>query len=149
MSMVEGLSMPLGLGKSLPFYPLHRLLRHCQLTRPRASAIDGCAFEQSTLIQCTIGTGPGASMSSTECLNLNITVPFLASVADTVFPVMVFIHGGGFIMGANSWPQYDPARLVRMSADLGSPLIVVNVNYRLGGPGNLTSEELRNAGYPG
>ncbi|CAG5147345.1 uncharacterized protein ALTATR162_LOCUS2023 [Alternaria atra] len=116
---------------------------------PRASAIDGCAFEQSTLIQCTIGTGPGASMSSTECLNLNITVPFLASVADTVFPVMVFIHGGGFIMGANSWPQYDPARLVRMSADLGSPLIVVNVNYRLGGPGNLTSEELRNAGYPG
>jgi carboxylesterase type B len=88
-------------------------------------------------------------MSSTECLNLNITVPPLASVANTVLPVMVFIHGGGFIMGANSWPQYDPARLVRMSADLGSPLIVVNVNYRLGGPGNLTSEELRNAGYPG
>ena len=111
--------------------------------------MDGCAFEQSTLIQCSVGTGPETSMSSTTCLNLNITVPSLPNEANSVLPVMVFIHGGGFIMGANSWPHYDPARLVRMSADLGSPVIVVNVNYRLGAPGNLTSEELRKSGCPG
>lgn len=111
--------------------------------------MDGCAFEQSTLIQCTIGTGPEIPMSSTECLNLNITAPSLPSGMSIAIPVMVFVHGGGFIMGANSWPQYDPARLVRMSAKLGTPVIVVNVNYRLGAPGNLTSEELRKAEYPG
>jgi len=52
-------------------------------------------------------------------------------------------------MGANSWPQWDPARLVKMSADIGMPIVVVSVNYRLGAPGNLTSEELRSDGYLG
>jgi carboxylesterase type B len=49
-------------------------------------------------------------------------------------------------MGANYWPQYDPSRLVKMSADIGMPVIVVNINYRLGILGNLTSEELRTIG---
>jgi len=52
-------------------------------------------------------------------------------------------------MGANSWPQWDPARLVKMSAEIGMPTVFVSVNYRLGAPGNLTSEELRSAGYLG
>ncbi|KAI4700875.1 hypothetical protein J4E81_003839 [Alternaria sp. BMP 2799] len=88
-------------------------------------------------------------MSHSECLNLNITVPSLPTETNSALPVMVFIHGGGLIMGANSWPQWDPARLVKMSADIGMPMIVVSVNYRLGAPGNLTSEELRSAGYLG
>jgi carboxylesterase type B len=50
------------------------------------------------------------------------------------------------VMGANYWPQYDPSRLVKMSADIGMPVIVVNINYRLGILGNLTSEELRTIG---
>lgn len=88
-------------------------------------------------------------MSHSECLNLNITVPSLHTGADGVLPVMVFIHGGGLIMGANSWPQWDPARLIKVSTDFGMPIIVVSVNYRLGAPGNLTSDELRSAGYLG
>jgi carboxylesterase type B len=87
--------------------------------------MDGCAFEQSTLIQCSIGAAEHTPpMSGTECLNLNITVP------DTDvrnLPVMVFVHGGGFVMGANYWPQYDPARLVNMSNEMGLPVIVVNI----------------------
>ncbi|KAH6873311.1 carboxylesteras-like protein [Alternaria rosae] len=116
---------------------------------PRAPAPDLCTFEQSTLIQCTIGAAPETLMSHSECLNLNITVPSLHTGAAAVLPVMVFIHGGGLIMGANSWPQWDPARLIKMSADIGMPMIVVSVNYRLGAPGNLTSDELRSAGYLG
>ncbi|KAI4693283.1 uncharacterized protein J4E88_001654 [Alternaria novae-zelandiae] len=116
---------------------------------PRAPAPDLCTFEQSTLIQCNIGAAPETHMSHSECLNLNITVPSLPTETGSALPVMVFIHGGGLIMGANSWPQWDPARLVKMSADIGMPTVVVSVNYRLGAPGNLTSGELRSAGYLG
>ncbi|KAI4627616.1 uncharacterized protein J4E87_004180 [Alternaria ethzedia] len=116
---------------------------------PRAPAPDLCTFEQSILIQCIIGAAPETTMSHSECLNLNITVPSLPTETNSALPVMVFIHGGGLIMGANSWPQWEPARLVKMSADIRMPIVVVSVNYRLGAPGNLTSEELRSAGYLG
>lgn len=110
--------------------------------------MDGCEFEQKTLIQCNIGQPVNPPpMSGTECLNLNITLPLTPSDGD--LPVMVFIHGGGFIMGANYWPQYDSSRFVALSGRLNVPAIVVNINYRLGVLGNLTSEELRKAGYPG
>jgi carboxylesterase type B len=92
---------------------------------PRAPAMDGCAFEQETLIQCVIGAADESpSMSGTECLNLNITVP---DTEARDLPVMVFIHGGGYVMGGNHWPQYDPSRLVKMSEELGMPVIVVNI----------------------
>jgi carboxylesterase type B len=92
---------------------------------PRAPAIDGCQFEQSILIQQEIGVPETPNMSGTECLNLNITVPTTKS--DEALPVLVFIHGGGFIMGSNHWPQYDMARLVKLSAELGMPIIGVNI----------------------
>lgn len=94
--------------------------------RPRAPAMDGCAFEQTTLIQCDIG--PAADepkMSGTECLNLNITVPDIDTKEK--LPVMVWIHGGGLIMGASYWPQYDPSRLVKLSAEAEVPAVVVSI----------------------
>lgn len=100
------------------------------MNRPRAPAIDGCAFEQSTLIQCSIGVPENSPpMSGTECLNLNITVPGTEVDQQRKFPVMVFIHGGGFIMGANYWPQYDSSRLVKLSAELGHPIVVISIKY--------------------
>ncbi len=44
---------------------------------------------------------------------------------------MVFIHGGGFAMGSNDWPQYDQSRLVKLSIDVGLPFIGVTVKYVL------------------
>lgn len=88
--------------------------------------MDGCAFEQSTLIQCSIGVPENPPrMSGTECLNLNITIPDVEINSRKKLPVMVFIHGGGFIMGANYWPQYDPSRLVKLSTELGMPVIAI------------------------
>ncbi|WAO90085.1 Carboxylesterase [Fusarium falciforme] len=87
---------------------------------------------------------PGCS--GTECLNMNITVPQEASPSSK-FPVMVFIHGGGFFTGANWWPQVDTKQIVRLSIQQGQPIIAININYRLGMPGFLTSLELRDAGF--
>ena len=88
--------------------------------------MDGCQFEQTVVIQQSIDTPASPPMSGTECLNLNITVP---TTDEKELPVMAFIHGGGFIMGGNWWPQYDPKRLVKLSVDDQTPVIVVKLKY--------------------
>ncbi|GIK05682.1 hypothetical protein Aspvir_009795 [Aspergillus viridinutans] len=47
--------------------------------------------------------------SDLNCLNLNITVP-AGTTGTSKLPVFLFIHGGGLVLGANSWPQFDYAR---------------------------------------
>ncbi len=90
--------------------------------------MDMCQYEQGVLIQKVLtDTPPAPPMSALECLNLNITVPDLQE--KKCLPVMVFIHGGGYIMGANWWPQYDPVRFVKLSADAGMPVIAINIKY--------------------
>ncbi|CAG8909735.1 unnamed protein product [Penicillium egyptiacum] len=89
---------------------------------------------------------PELQQSDVECLNLNITTPKAVS-AGVNLPVIVFIHGGGFAIGANSWPQYDFRRLIELSVREQQPVIGVNINYRLGALGFLTSKELVSHGY--
>ncbi|OAL42550.1 para-nitrobenzyl esterase [Pyrenochaeta sp. DS3sAY3a] len=101
----------------------------------------GCDMELH-LIQKSLKHEQFAS-STTECLNLNLVVPEQNSGP---LPVFVFLHGGGFSIGANAWPQYDLARLVKLSSDLGKPVIGVQINYRLGVYGFLYSSALRDAG---
>ncbi|KAL2856175.1 Alpha/Beta hydrolase protein [Aspergillus pseudodeflectus] len=84
--------------------------------------------------------------SDLDCLNLNIAVPANVTSSSRL-PVFLFIHGGGLVIGANSWPQFDYARLVKLSIEKNLPIVAVSINYRLGALGFLTSEELRNAGY--
>jgi para-nitrobenzyl esterase len=62
-----------------------------------------------------------------DCLYLNIYSP---SPGNALRPVMVFLHGGAFIMGAGSTALYDSRRLARRS-----DLVVVTLNYRLGALG--------------
>jgi carboxylesterase type B len=93
--------------------------------RPRAVAMDGCQYEQAILIQQSIDTPPIPPISPLECLNLNIIMPDV-DIAKPL-PVMVFIHGGGFVMGGNWWPQYDSSRLVKLSMGIDMPIIAVNI----------------------
>ncbi|QBY05871.1 carboxylesterase/lipase family protein [Thalassotalea sp. HSM 43] len=60
---------------------------------------------------------------SEDCLNLNIYAP----QSDKKLPVMVWIHGGGFLNGAGSQPIYD-AKTLAANANV----VVVTINYRLG-----------------
>jgi para-nitrobenzyl esterase len=59
---------------------------------------------------------------SEDCLYLNIWSRHDAHNA----PVMVWIHGGGYLTGSGSLPYYDGTALARMGA------VVVTINYRLG-----------------
>jgi para-nitrobenzyl esterase len=61
---------------------------------------------------------------SEDCLRLNVWTP-ARSAADKL-PVMVWIHGGGFIIGASSQPAYDGEALAAQG------VVLVTINYRLG-----------------
>jgi len=61
---------------------------------------------------------------SEDCLMLNVWTP--ANVAKKRLPVMVWIHGGGFVAGASSEPRQDGATLAEQD------VIVVSMNYRMG-----------------
>ncbi|HAC90554.1 MAG TPA: hypothetical protein DCF63_07950, partial [Planctomycetaceae bacterium] len=61
---------------------------------------------------------------SEDCLYLNIWRPISAKTEK--LPVMVWIHGGGYTMGAASHPLYDGESLARTG------VVFVSINYRLG-----------------
>ncbi|HEY6760519.1 MAG TPA: carboxylesterase family protein, partial [Baekduia sp.] len=64
-----------------------------------------------------------------QCLSLNVWRPRDAG-ADAGLPVLVWLHGGGFVVGWGSASLYDGARL---AAEQG--LVVITINYRLGALG--------------
>ena len=61
---------------------------------------------------------------SEDCLFLNIWTP--AERTSAKLPVLYWIHGGGYVMGAASQPLYDGQELARLGC------VVVSINYRLG-----------------
>lgn len=61
--------------------------------------------------------------ASEDCLYLNAWRPHGAVGP---LPVMVWIHGGAFIMGSGSLPTYDGSALARKG------VLLVTINYRLG-----------------
>ncbi|MEL7298384.1 MAG: carboxylesterase/lipase family protein [Pseudomonadota bacterium] len=66
----------------------------------------------------------GFGLGSENCLSLNVYAPLRTT---TPKPVMVWIHGGGFAVGASSQTWYDGARLAREH-----DVVVVTINYRVG-----------------
>lgn len=71
---------------------------------------------------------------SEDCLNLNVWTG--ATEPEERRPVMVWVHGGGFVFGSSCFPNTDGSRL----ASAGS--VVVSFNYRLGVFGFLAHPEL-------
>jgi para-nitrobenzyl esterase len=65
-----------------------------------------------------------------DCLYLNVWTPAAPS-AGTRLPVMVWIHGGGFVAGSGAEPRCDGARLAARG------IVVVTVNHRLNALGFL------------
>lgn len=80
---------------------------------------------------------PSIPAAREDCLTLNVFRPF---GVDGPLPVMVFIHGGGFVAGTANDPLFNGARFAQAG------LIVVTVNYRLGALGWLTHPALSDGG---
>jgi carboxylesterase type B len=79
------------------------------------------------IIQHSLPT-PDFEISELHGLHLNITIPLTeGKLLAQKNPVLVHILGGGFGGGSNLWPQYDQARLVRLSLDKGMPIIGVGI----------------------
>lgn len=68
-----------------------------------------------------------AGRLGSDCLSVSVWTPGLDSARR---PVLVWIHGGGFLIGAGSTPVYN-GRTLAMQGDA----VVITINYRLGALG--------------
>lgn len=74
---------------------------------------------------CLQGASPNPALllgESEDCLYLNIWKP----EGEGPFPVMVWFHGGAFLLGSGSEGSYEGAKLAKVQQ-----VIVVTTNYRL------------------
>jgi para-nitrobenzyl esterase len=135
---VPGVNRFLGIPYAAP--PVGELRwREPQPVPPTPGTFDAGAYSPS----CTQVSRAGESVIfpsvenerfSEDCLYLNIWAP--AAGPATPLPVIVWIHGGGFMAGTGASPMNRGADLARKGA------IVVSVNYRLGPLGFLVLPEL-------
>ena len=72
---------------------------------------------------------------SEDCLYLNVWTP-AAPDDGARLPTMVWIHGGGFVVGSGAEPRYDGAHLAARG------ILVVTLNHRLNALGFLAHPEL-------
>lgn len=80
-----------------------------------------------------------------DCLNLNVVRP--SSIhGGARLPVMVWIFGGGFRQGSANDREFNTSYIVQNSINLGKPVIVVSINYRLSMFGWLYSVEAQSQG---
>jgi para-nitrobenzyl esterase len=97
----------------------------------RAADAFGAAAPQNAL---DVGVLPGMEVGrqAEDCLYLNVYTPAAGAGRR---PVLVWIHGGAFVLGAGSQVIYDGRALARRG-----DVVVVTINYRLGALGFLDLE---------
>jgi para-nitrobenzyl esterase len=88
--------------------------------RPAKSFGDTCS-QSTSPVDALFGGRP--EPVSEDCLYLNVWTPALD---DGARPVMVWIHGGGFMMGSGSSMMYDGTSFARRG-----DVVFVSLNYRL------------------
>lgn len=62
---------------------------------------------------------------SEDCLYLNVWTPLVRNAQSSPLNVMIWIYGGGFVIGTSSLPDYD-GRYLAYYEDV----VVVSMNYR-------------------
>ncbi|CAN5401055.1 carboxylesterase/lipase family protein [soil metagenome] len=87
--------------------------------------------------RAVLGGGGGIVVGSEDCLSVNVYAP--AGEVEQPRPVMVYLHGGAFTIGAGG--NYDPSRLAKEQ-----DRVVVTVNFRLGALGWLVHPDFEGAG---
>ncbi|XP_050076140.1 uncharacterized protein LOC126563537 [Anopheles maculipalpis] len=82
-------------------------------------------------------------VGSEDGLFLNVYTPQLAAESSPKLPVMVYIHGGGFLSGSGDSFLYDPIYFMEQR------VVIVTFNYRLGPLGFLSFPEAGISGNAG
>ncbi|XP_023336019.1 putative inactive carboxylesterase 4 [Eurytemora carolleeae] len=77
--------------------------------------------------------GSGKYKGSEDCLYLNVFTPDIHFTGENNLPVLVWIHGGGFLIGGSDPGFYGPDRW------LDHDIVLVTFNYRLGALGFLST----------
>ncbi|GAA4765783.1 carboxylesterase/lipase family protein [Actinomycetospora chibensis] len=78
-------------------------------------------------------TGPSpddGAPQDEDCLRVDVRAPAAALADGVPRPVLVWLHGGAYVIGSAATSWYDTARLVSEGTDGG--VVTVNVGYRLG-----------------
>lgn len=140
---VEGRASPAGqvfLGIPYAAAPVGDLRRRAPRPVPvstatRAALSTGSPCVQAIGPKAATGGGGGLVTGSEDCLFLNVYAPPAAQRPKAGWPVMVYIPGGAFTLGAGD--NYDPSPLVA-----SQQLVVVTLNYRLGAFGFLAHPAL-------
>jgi para-nitrobenzyl esterase len=91
-----------------------------------------------TQLESLMGTTIGEQ--SEDCLFLNVWTPGCDGVKR---PVMVWIHGGAFVIGAGSQGIYNGRQLAKRD------VVIVTINYRLGAFGFLDLSDATEGRLPG
>jgi para-nitrobenzyl esterase len=97
-----------------------------RLPRPptaRTGTLAALDYGPSCVQNEIFGAGGKSKSISEDCLTLNVWRPQKTGA----FPVMVWIHGGGFVMGSGSYEMYRGANLAAQH-----DVVVVTINYRVG-----------------
>ncbi|HKN29605.1 MAG TPA: carboxylesterase family protein [Roseiarcus sp.] len=90
------------------------------------NSLQGIVFDDIDPLACGV---------SEDCLYLNVWTPAEPQRSEKL-PVMVWIHGGGFVVGAGSEPRYNGTRLAARG------IVVVTLNHRLNALGFLAHPQL-------
>lgn len=82
---------------------------------------------------------------SEDCLTLNVVRSGDTGASDSL-PVLVWIHGGGTVMGGSSDRRYNQSFIVQHATEAGMPIIAVSINYRLSSWGFLWGSLVQDEG---
>ncbi|MGV9675157.1 carboxylesterase/lipase family protein [Nocardia sp. NPDC003482] len=94
----------------------------------REAFAHGPAAPQPATLPFVGAAAPRAVTWGTDCLTLNIRTPDIGAVG---LPVMVYVHGGGYVCGTSADPRTDGTAFAR------DGVVFVSLNYRLGVDGFL------------
>jgi para-nitrobenzyl esterase len=97
----------------------------------------GCVCPQPPVPNFPLDLG---AAESEDCLFVNVWAPSGTAPGDGK-PVMVWLHGGAYVLGSSSQPLYDGRRLAA-SGDV----VIVTLNYRVGVLGFLDLSDLAGGG---
>ncbi|BEJ15098.1 hypothetical protein CspHIS471_0408650 [Cutaneotrichosporon sp. HIS471] len=102
--------------------------------RPTPKVFTGDIQARKFAPSCMQSSSPldGANGRSEDCLYLDVMTPNRVAGSNSKLPVMVWIYGGGFSSGSTALYTMLSPLFIKRSSATGKPVIVVNINYRMG-----------------